>query len=153
MILRAWCSGDAMTDQIDLTVSDTASPDECAAIIGGLVRFNDVAASPARHLELCVVARANSSVIGGLLGFTNWNWLFIKQLWVAEIVRGRGVGAQLLAAAEREALARGCAHAHVDTFGFQARPFYEKLGYVVFGQLDDYPAGHTRYFLQKRHLV
>ena len=37
----------------------------------------------------------------------------------------------------------------MDTFSFQARPFYEKLGYRVFGQLPDYPRGQTRYFLAK----
>ena len=55
-------------------------------------------------------------------------------------------------AAEQEARDRGCSHAHCDTYDFQALPFYQKLGYQVFGQLEDYPAGHTRYFLQKRTL-
>jgi GNAT superfamily N-acetyltransferase len=142
-----------MTETIRVTAGERASLDERAAIIGGLVRFNDAAASPADHRELSVVARAENSVIGGLLGITNWNWLFIQQLWVAEAVRGRGFGAQLVAAAEREAVTRGCVRAHVDTFGFQALPFYQKLGYELFGQLDDYPAGHTRYFLQKRNLA
>ncbi len=32
----------------------------------------------------------------------------------------------------------------------QARGFYEKLGYSVFGRLDDHPKGSARYFLNKR---
>jgi hypothetical protein len=51
--------------------------------------------------------------------------------------------------AEREALARGCKHAWLDTYEFQARGFYEKLGYRCFGELDDYPTGFSRYFMQK----
>jgi hypothetical protein len=46
--------------------------------------------------------------------------------------------------------ARGCIGAHLDTFTFQARPFYERHGYAVFGQLDNYPGGHSRFFLSKR---
>jgi GNAT superfamily N-acetyltransferase len=142
-----------MNENLQLTINDHASAEECAMIIGGLVSFNDTAASPAHHRGLNVIARANNVVVAGLLGFTNWNWLFIQQLWVAEGVRGQKIGAQLVAAAESEAAARGCTHAHVDTFGFQALPFYQKLGYVIFGQLEDYPAGQTRYFLQKRELA
>jgi hypothetical protein len=50
----------------------------------------------------------------------------------------------------REAIRRGCRGAYLDTFSYQARPFYEKLGYAVFGTLDDYPPGHQRFFMRKR---
>ena len=55
--------------------------------------------------------------------------------------------------AQHEAHLRGCRHAYLDTFDFQALGFYQKLGYELFGHLDDYPPGHTKYFLQKRRLV
>jgi hypothetical protein len=37
----------------------------------------------------------------------------------------------------------------VHTYSFQARGFYERLGYAVFGTLDDYPPGQSRIFLHK----
>jgi hypothetical protein len=40
--------------------------------------------------------------------------------------------------------------AFLDTFSFQARPFYEKLGYHVFGMLENHPAGHQHYFMTKQ---
>ena len=52
--------------------------------------------------------------------------------------------------AEREAVNRGCHGAWLDTFEFQARGFYEKLGYEVFGSLDDNPRGSRRFFLRRR---
>jgi len=55
----------------------------------------------------------------------------------------------MLAQAEREALARGCRGAWLDTYSFQAREFYERQGYSVFGILDDYPPGQKRIFMQK----
>jgi hypothetical protein len=56
----------------------------------------------------------------------------------------------MLAVAEQHAIERGCTGAHLDTASFQARPFYEKLGYTVFGTLEDHPVGHTHYLLSKR---
>jgi ribosomal protein S18 acetylase RimI-like enzyme len=117
------------------------------------VRFNDINAEPENWRPLGVVVRdPNGTVGGGLVGYTHWRWLFITHLWVAEVLRGRGYGRAIMRLAEREAIRRGCRHAHLDTFDFQARGFYEGLGYEVFGVLDDYPAGHTRYFLRKRSL-
>ena len=44
----------------------------------------------------------------------------------------------------------GPADATLTTFEHQARPFYEKLGYAVFGTLEGYPAGTRQYHLCKR---
>jgi GNAT superfamily N-acetyltransferase len=137
-------------DEIVITIGESPSPEQRDAIVGGLVSYNDAQSSPEHYRELTVLSDRGGEIIGGLLGFTHWNWLFIKQLWVAEPLRGAGIGQRLIRAAEQEGAARGCQHVHCDTFGFQALPFYQKLGFQVFGQLDDYPPGHTRYFLQKR---
>jgi len=42
-----------------------------------------------------------------------------------------------------------CHSAWLDTFEFQARGFYERLGYSCFGELPNYPVGFSRYFLKK----
>ena len=55
----------------------------------------------------------------------------------------------MLAAAEAEALRRGCRGARLFTYSFQARGFYEKHGYTVFGVLDDFPPGHSQIWLRK----
>ncbi len=89
------------------------------------------------------------TLIGGLNGVTSFGWLYIATLWLDESHRHRGVGTQLLQEAEKEALRRGCQRACLSSFTFQAKPFYEKHGYTVFGQLDDYPAGEKMYFMQK----
>ena len=88
-------------------------------------------------------------VLGGLLGDIWGGWLHVSYLWVARPLRQRGWARRLMQAAERYARQRGAHHAYLETFSFQARPFYEKLGYEVFGQLDDFPPGHTKYFLRK----
>jgi GNAT superfamily N-acetyltransferase len=118
-----------------------------------LVDFNNQHAEPEHYERLVLFVRDNSEkIVGGLLGYTHWRWLFVQNLWLAESMRGSGYGRKLMELAEQEARLRGCEHAYLDTFDFQARGFYEKLGYELFGLLEDYPPGHTKYFLQKQRL-
>ena len=88
--------------------------------------------------------------LGGILGTTWGRWLHVKSLWVAACVRGRGHAERLMLAAESYAVERGCHAATLETHNPQAKRLYEKLGYVVFGKLEDYPPGHTKFFLRKR---
>jgi GNAT superfamily N-acetyltransferase len=76
----------------------------------------------------------------------------VAKLWVDERGRGKGVGTQLLTAAEDLARTRGCTDASLDTFEYQARPFYEKLGYELFATLDGFPPGYRQFYLRKRLL-
>lgn len=95
------------------------------------------------------VKDASGAVLAGLTGSTNWGWLHVDLLAVQPAWRGTGVGARLLARAEEMARERGCSHAYLDTFSFQARGFYEKQGYAVYGELENFPTGASRYFLSK----
>jgi len=88
-------------------------------------------------------------IIAGLYGFTWSGWLEIKFVWVREDLLGRGHGRQLVEAAEAEALARGCERVWLESYTFQAPAFYQRLGYEVFGSLQDYPAPHGRVFLTR----
>jgi GNAT superfamily N-acetyltransferase len=90
------------------------------------------------------------AVAGGFWGITLFRWLHVQMLIVPEILRGRGIGSAVMNAAETEARARGCIGSCVDTFSFQATGFYEKLGYIPFGVLEDYPPGHQRIYFTKR---
>ena len=128
-----------------------AEPDEALrrAILAPLVAFNEALAGPSGHRPLALVLRdADGSACGGLWGSTAYGWLYTQMLVVPEAARGRGLGRELMRAAEAEALRRGCTRAWVDT-QFGGRGIYERLGYTVFGELADYPPGFTRTFLQK----
>ena len=93
---------------------------------------------------------ARGEWLGGLLGEIWSGWLHVKILWVDASARSQGHGARLLQAAEDYAVERGCLGAALETHSFQARPFYEKRGYEVFGALEDYPPGHAKFFMRKR---
>jgi GNAT superfamily N-acetyltransferase len=119
-----------------------------------VVEFNNAQAGPSNGRPLFVVLRdQKNEVLGGLSGSTGRGWLFIYHLVVPNNVRGQGIGSQVMRLAEGEAIARGCSHAWLNTFEFQARGFYEKMGYTCFGELRDYPPGFARYFMRKQLTV
>ena len=120
-----------------------------ALVLNGLRAFNRQHAPAPGFASLVLAAREGSEVIGGLVGETGWEWLHVDLLWVAEPYRRRGVGLELLKAAEREAWQRGARHVFLDTLDFQARAFYEQHGYVIFGVQEDYPPGHTRFYMRR----
>lgn len=91
----------------------------------------------------------NGQKKGGLIGETFGNWLCIKYLFVSEELRGKGIGKQILKAAEEEARRRGCKYAFVDTFSFQAPLFYQKMGYREAFVLNEYPYTGKRYYYTK----
>jgi GNAT superfamily N-acetyltransferase len=137
--------------ELSLTLEISPSPDDVQAVRDGLRAFNRLHAPDDDHRELVLLLRSpDGSIAGGLLGETYWGWLHVGILWIDEKHRRQGHGTRLLAAAESEAVRRGCRHAHLDTMDFQSQPFYEKHGYRVWGELPDLPAGHRRIFLWKR---
>ena len=90
------------------------------------------------------------NIIAGCLAIMYcWNVVAIDIIWVDEQYRGQGLGSMLLGEVEHEAMEKGCHLVHLDTFDFQAKGFYEKNGYSVFGILEDCPKGHIRYYLKK----
>ena len=134
------------------TIAHETSPDpaDVRAVHEGLDAFNLAHAPPTNFEPLTLLVRdEGGAVAGGLIGATYWGWLYVEVLWLAEEARGEGRGSALLAAAEQVARERGCRHAHLDTMDWQALPFYQRQGYTLWGQLDGYAGGHTRYFLRK----
>jgi GNAT superfamily N-acetyltransferase len=133
-----------------IDVEDAPRDADVEVLPNGLEAFNE-SRWPGHQTwrPLAVFARHQESIVGGLSGETYSGWLFIRYLWVSETLRVRGIGRELMSAAELRALERGCHSAWVDTFSFQAPGFYRKLGYEIFGELD-YPPGHKRIFFKKR---
>jgi GNAT superfamily N-acetyltransferase len=139
-----------MTDYT-IQLEDTPASQDVEFVYAALYAYNRQYASEDEYKRLCLFIRDEANtIVGGLLGETAWGWLHVSILWISEQLRGQGYGSHLLALAEAEALRRGCYGSHLDTLSFQALPFYQKYGYTLFGQLDDFPAGHIRYFLYKR---
>ncbi len=122
-------------------------------IFDGLSNFNHTTLAPGLQIEpLAVVIRDQFSraIIGGLWARTGWEWLTVELIFVPENLRGQGIASRLIGIAEEEALRRGCHSAWLDTLNPAATALYERLGYMRFGELSDFPTGQSRTFLQKR---
>jgi GNAT superfamily N-acetyltransferase len=134
-------------------IAQVEQPDQIpwGIIGGGISDFNTEQAGDDNGQNLCFVLQTpDKDVVGGVIGATHWDWFYINLMWIKEELRGHGYGHRLLTLAEDEARNRGAKHAYLDTFSFQALGFYENYGYAVFGELDDFPTGHQRYYLKKQ---
>ena len=136
----------------EITFSERPTAEEVGILTQGLRGFNESIFGPTHAQSIAFYVRdAGGKIVGGVYGsYGVFKWLYIDILWVTDELRGRGYGAQLLAAIENEAIKHNCTNVYLDTFSFQAPEFYKKLGYEVFGELEDFPAGHSRIFLRKR---
>ena len=141
-----------MSDNYHISVDANPDSKDVQYITDSLSRDAETGAGMSKNfLKLGLFVRDSvGSISGGLIADIAWGWLYICNIWLAEGLRGRGYGKKLLETAEDEAKKRGCRNAYLETFSFQARPFYEKLGYEVYGTLEDMPPGHRRYLMRKR---
>jgi len=118
---------------------------------GGISEYNTEQAGNDEGRNLCFVIQGpDEVVVGGIIGATHWDWLYINLMWMKAEFRGQGYGKRLLELAEEEARQRGAKYAYLYTFSLQAPEFYKKYGYEVFGELADFPTGHQRYYLKKQ---
>lgn len=131
--------------------ADEAADTQLASLLHeGLVAANMPFLGAYDERGLTLAARCDGRVQGGLTAVTARGFLRVDMLYVIEAARGRGLGSCLLCRAEEEAVHRGCHGAWLDTYDFQARPFYERHGYMVFGTLTGFADGHERYYMVKR---
>ncbi|WP_395743562.1 GNAT family N-acetyltransferase [Prosthecobacter sp.] len=99
---------------------------------------------------LILLAHSGDAVVGGLLAETQLSWLRISIMSVHPDWRSQGIGAALLAEAERLALERGCKYVYVDTMDYQAPRFYLSHGFQIVGQIPDWDShGHSKMYLSK----
>jgi GNAT superfamily N-acetyltransferase len=103
-----------------------------------------------KPLRLMVFRDGEDAPAGGIHAHCYAAWLHVLMVFLPEDLRRGGLGTRLFDRIEAEAMARGCVGAYLDTLSWQARPFYEKRGYTLFGTLPDSPPGHSRYFMMKR---
>ncbi len=148
-----------VTDWGIATVADTSAPG-CDLVREWLREHNwtvnpafmEQLQQPEHQLRpLVLLATAEACVLGGLFAETQLAWLRISVMSVHPEWRSQGIGGALLAEAERQALARGCKYACVDTMQYQAPRFYLSHGFKTVGEISDWDSrGHSKLYLSKR---
>lgn len=133
-----------------IIVDENPDPKLRESIFKPLVKYNDSKVEAPDLSSVAILLRDDDDgVIGDLWAQCVYDWLFVELLFVPETLRYSGLGSALMREAEAVAVKRDCIGVWLDTYSFQARGFYEKLGYEVFGKLENFPKGETRYFLRK----
>ena len=136
----------------EIIIDETPDPALRAAILRPLRDYNTSKVGPITARPLAILLRDPESVeiVGGLWGQSVADWLFVDLLSVPEHMRTRGIGSSLMEKAEEVAAQRDCVGVWLHTGTFQAPGFYEKLGYLRFGTINDFPIGHDTFFYFKR---
>jgi ribosomal protein S18 acetylase RimI-like enzyme len=89
------------------------------------------------------------NIIGGIVASKDNERMTINYLWVDDSARGNDYGSKLIKDIEEIAINKECAVVWLNTFGFQAPDFYIKMGYELFGILENCINGYNQYFFKK----
>jgi GNAT superfamily N-acetyltransferase len=134
---------------------EESTKDEEDLVWKGIIKYNSAIIHLKKDVPEISVNRVLKDSEGNALGGINcilyycWNTMYIDMLWVNENYRKNGFGTKLLGEIEKIARDEECTLIHLETMDFQAKDFYIKNGYEVFGELDNVPAGHKRYYMKK----
>ena|ERR1700761_4506083 len=120
------------------------------ALQEGLRAYNASQLPDAPRRRIAVAIRDDSNKIqGGVIAYLFGDGCFIDTVWTDDTVRGKGFGTKIVRLAEDEARRLGARGVWLYTTSFQAKPFYEKLGYVQFGELQWPGSDVKRHFMRK----
>ena len=114
----------------------------------GLRAYNRTFVPDTEDLSLAVTDETGA-VIGGCDAFRMGTLALLDVLWVDEKHRGAGLGLRILKELEETAAGKGARRLELNTFGFQAPGFYEKLGYRRFGAVEPAAGTYGHYFYVK----
>lgn len=133
-----------------IELDDHPRPEDFRVVLDGVRAFNrDQTGNERPRPVACFLRDEQNQIVGGVQANLWGRSAHVDALWVDERHRGQGYGEQLMEAIANYAATHGHPLVYLETGSFQALPFYEKLGYRVFGELPEISEGHTLYFLYK----
>ncbi len=134
----------------EFVIETDPTPEQVQYLEDRLYEFNSSVTRITDGEGLAIFVRdEGEQIVAGICGNTWGDCCEIRQFWVEESQRGRGLGTKLFGAAEHEARRRGCRQILLTTFTFQAPAFYTKRGFKTLATVDDYPRGHQNLLLRK----
>ena len=111
---------------------------------------SDTAVDEYQEKEFNFLVYDDDKLIGGAIGFIKYNWYFLDMLYIDEEYRKRNIGTSLINELENFARKEKLTGIRTDTWDFQAKEFYEKMGFKLFGELKDCPLRIINYFFEKK---
>jgi len=133
---------------IELDEQPTA--EDFRTVVNGVRTFNRERTGEAWPRPVAYYIRdPEQRIIAGVQGTLWGRSMHIDALWVDEQHRGQHYGSELMKAIENYAATHVHPLVYLETTSFQALPFYQGLGYEVFGELPGISKGETLYCLKK----
>ena len=126
---------------MEFLIEDDPDPLDIERLEAEIRREASTAMGLGDEVELAIFVRDGGRVVAGIAGWTWGDCCELQSLWVEPSLRGRGLATRLIAAAEREAAARGCSQTVHFTYDFQAGGLYERTGYELVGRVENFPSG------------
>jgi len=135
---------------VEFRVEDRPDPLDIEFLETQIRREASAAMGLGDEMDLGIFVRDAGGIVAGISGWTWGDCCELQSMWVAPGLRGRGLGSQLLSAAEAAAAARGCSQTVHFTYAFQAGTLYERNGYELVGRVGDFPSGTDVLWYRKR---
>lgn len=141
-----------MAEDLKLIVTQgEPDPEDKKALYEGMLAYHKSKGHPRKKELFSIFLKSQSGkVLGGVIVSFEWNGMQIQTLWVDDSIRNQGWGSKLMQLVEEEAIKRGCTLAFTDTFTWQAPEFYLKLGYTLYGELENLPEGNSLSYYYKK---
>lgn len=106
---------------------------------------------PGTKTIFSINATEDKNWLGGAIANLFGNTMHLSILGVDANFRRRRIGTHLLSEIEKLALDNHCLYLTVNTQDYQARNFYEKFGFEVFGYIEDTPfIGTVKFYMRKK---
>ncbi|HVV63919.1 MAG TPA: GNAT family N-acetyltransferase [Rhizomicrobium sp.] len=135
---------------MQVTLEEDADDGALRAVMEGLRAFNLAAIPGLVARKITAVARDDEGKLrGGVIGRLAGDSIYLDLVWSEENIRSKGLGAKMMRLVEDEARRLGATEAWLYTMSFQAKPFYEKLGYRQFAKLPWLGGRYARHFMRK----
>ncbi len=134
----------------EVIIDESENPASRAIIKSGVIEYNKRFLGEWKPSPFSLFIRnAEGNIIAGVCGdyihiYTRINWT-----WVHEDFRSRGIGRRAMLAVEDFAKEKGCRYIQLDTMDFQAKLFYQKLGFWVVATLPNWIKGHDSHIMRK----
>jgi GNAT superfamily N-acetyltransferase len=142
---------ESMLDEHITITGGTPTPDDVQFLEDRLYEYNSAhTGNDDGQVFAFFIRDEQNQIVAGLHGWTWAQACQIQNFWVRDELRGRGYGHALLERAESEARSRGCTVVALNSYSFQAAPFYRRHSYELVHQLTDFPPGHHDNLLVKR---
>ena len=135
---------------MDVRVEDDSDDGVFKALIDGMRVFNKKAIPDLYSRKITVAVRDSAGVVrGGTIGRIAGDSMYVEVVWNDAETRSKGIGRRMMTMLEDEARKSGARESWLYTMSFQAKPFYEKLGYTQFAELPWLDGRHGRIFMRK----